>query len=245
MATGCLSTARVPDFPGIESFTGKTYHTGHWPHEGVDFTGQRVGVIGTGSSAIQAIPVIAAAGGAADRVPAHAELQHPVAQRSDDRDYAQSWKRDYPALRDQARHTRTGMLNNPNDQSALEVSDAERRRIYEERWAAGGTNFMAAFNDLIFDRQANDTAAEFVRGKIRETVRDPAVAELLAPKNHPIGTKRICVDTDYYETYNRAERHAGRCAVDADRRDHAGRPAHRRRRIRDSTPSCSPPASMR
>ena len=114
-----------------------------------------------------------------------------------------SWKSDYPSLREQARHMRTGVLNNPNDVSALEVSDAERRRIYEERWATGGTNFMAAFNDLIVDRQANDTAADFVRGKIRGTVRDQAVAELLAPKNHPIGTKRICVDTDYYGTYNR------------------------------------------
>ena len=85
MATGCLSTARMPDFPGIERFTGKTYHTGHWPHEGVDFTGQRVGVIGTGSSAIQAIPVIAQQAAQLYGVPAHAELQHPVAQRADDR----------------------------------------------------------------------------------------------------------------------------------------------------------------
>ena len=87
--------------------------------------------------------------------------------------------------------------------SALEVSDEERQRIYEERWAAGGTNFMAAFNDLIINQQANDTAADFVRERIRETVRNQAVAELLAPKNHPIGTKRICVDTEYYGTYNR------------------------------------------
>ena len=98
---------------------------------------------------------------------------------------------------------RTGILNNPNNVSALEVSDEERQRIYEERWAAGGTNFMAAFNDLIINQQANDTAADFVRDRIRETVRNQAVAELLAPKNHPIGTKRICVDTDYYGTYNR------------------------------------------
>jgi cyclohexanone monooxygenase len=118
--------------------------------------------------------------------------------------YAQSWKSEYPARRKQARHMRTGILSNPNDISALEISEQERRRIYEERWAAGGTNFMAAFNDLILDREANDTAAEFVRDKIRETVRDRATAELLAPKNHPIGTKRICVDTDYYGTFNRA-----------------------------------------
>jgi cyclohexanone monooxygenase len=119
-------------------------------------------------------------------------------------EYEQSWKSDYARRREQARDARTGILNNPNDRSALEASDEERRREYEARWAAGGTAFMAAFNDLIFDRQANDTAAEFVRSQIRSVVLDPAVAELLAPKHHPIGTKRICVDTDYYQTYNRA-----------------------------------------
>ena len=98
---------------------------------------------------------------------------------------------------------RTGILNNLNDQSALEVSDEERQRIFEERWAEGGTSFMAAFNDLIFDQRANDAAAEFVRDRIREIVQDPATAELLAPKDYPIGTKRICVDTHYFETYNR------------------------------------------
>jgi cyclohexanone monooxygenase len=204
MATGCLSNARVPDLPGIERFTGKTYHTGHWPHEGVDFAGQRVGLIGTGSSAIQAIPMIAqqvAQLFVFQRTPNFSIPSRNGPMRDD---YAASWKSDYPSLREQARHMRTGVLNNPNDVSALEVSDAERRRIYEERWASGGTNFMAAFNDLIVDRNANDTAADFVRGKIRGTVRDQAVAELLAPKNHPIGTKRICVDTDYYGTYNRA-----------------------------------------
>ena len=204
MATGCLSTARMPDLPGIERFAGKTYHTGHWPHEGVDFTGQSVGVIGTGSSAIQAVPVIAQQAAQLFVFQRTPNFSIPSRNGPMTDDYAGSWKSDYPSLREQARHMRTGILNNPNDVSALEVSDAERRRIYEARWAAGGTNFMAAFNDLIVDRQANDTAAEFVRGKIRETVRDQAVAELLAPTNHPIGTKRICVDTDYYGTYNRA-----------------------------------------
>ncbi len=203
MATGCLSTARVPDVPGIERFAGKTYHTGHWPHGGVDFTGQRVAVVGTGSSAIQAIPVIARQAAQVIVFQRTPNFSIPSRNGPMTEGYAQSWKSDYPALRDKARHMRTGILNNPNDVSALEVSDEERRRIFEERWAAGGTNFMAAFNDLIFDQRANDTAANFVRDKIRETVRDHDVAEHLAPKNHPIGTKRICVDTDYYGTYNR------------------------------------------
>jgi len=207
MATGCLSTARVPDFKGLGSFKGKTYHTGAWPHEGVDFTGLRVGVIGTGSSAIQAIPVIAEQ--AADvtvfqRTPNFSipSRNGPMAET-----YARQWKDKYADRREEARNTRNGILANPNDFSALSVSPEERNRIYEERWASGGTTFMAAFNDLIFNQEANDTAADFVRGKIREIVKDPRTAELLAPKNHPIGTKRICVDTRYFETYNRPNVH--------------------------------------
>jgi cation diffusion facilitator CzcD-associated flavoprotein CzcO len=203
MATGCLSTARMPDFPGIEQFRGKTYHTGHWPHEGVDFTGMRVGVIGTGSSAIQAIPVIAQQAAQVTVFQRTPNFSIPSRNGPMTETYEQSWKSQYPVLREQARHVRTGVLTDPNDQSALEPSSEERERIYEQRWAAGGTRFMAAFNDLIFSREANDTAAEFVRNKIRATVQDPTTAELLAPKNHPIGTKRICVDTDYYGTYNR------------------------------------------
>jgi cyclohexanone monooxygenase len=203
MATGCLSTARVPDFEGLASFEGRTYHTGHWPHEGVDFTGQRVGIVGTGSSAIQAIPVIAAQAAHLTVFQRTPNFSIPSRNGQMTPDYEQSWKSAYPRRRDQARDARTGILNDPNDKSALEVSDEERQREYEARWAAGGTSFMAAFNDLIFSRQANDTAAEFVRNQIRGIVRDQAVAELLAPQNHPIGTKRICVDTDYYQTYNR------------------------------------------
>jgi cyclohexanone monooxygenase len=203
MATGCLSTARVPDFPGVERFNGKTYHTGHWPHEGVDFTGMRVGVIGTGSSAIQAIPVIAQQAAQVTVFQRTPNFSIPSRNGPMTGAYEQSWKSQYPALRENARHMRTGVLTDPNDQSALEISDEERARIYEERWAAGGTRFMAAFNDLVSSGDANHTASEFVRDKIRDTVRDPATAELLAPKNHPIGTKRICVDTDYYGTYNR------------------------------------------
>src|SRR5580704_2625901 len=203
MATGCLSTGRVPDFPGIETFEGRTFHTGEWPHEPVDFAGRCVAVIGTGSSAIQAIPVIAQQAAHVTVFQRTPNFSIPSRNGPMTDTYAESWKSDYPTHREKARRMRTGILNNPNDVSALELSDAERERIFEARWAAGGTNFMAAFNDLIFDAQANDTAANFVRDKIRAMVRDPATAELLAPKNHPIGTKRICVDTDYYTTYNR------------------------------------------
>jgi cyclohexanone monooxygenase len=203
MATGCLSAARMPDFPGLDSFRGKTYHTGHWPHEGVDFTGLRVGVIGTGSSAIQSIPVIAAQAQHVTVFQRTPNFSIPSRNGPMPDAYAQSWKDDYPAKRAEARMSRNGILAYPNDQSAIETPEQERLAVYEQRWESGGTTFMAAFNDLIFNKASNDTASEFVRGKIREMVRDPATAELLAPTNHPIGTKRICVDTDYYLTYNR------------------------------------------
>ena len=203
MATGCLSAARMPNFPGIDSFKGKTYHTGHWPHEGVDFTGLRVGVIGTGSSAIQSIPVIAGQAAHVTVFQRTPNFSIPSRNAPMSETYAQSWKQTYPAKRAEARLTRNGILANPNDNAAIETPEPERLTVYEQRWASGGTTFMAAFNDLIFNKASNDTAADFVRNKIRELVTDPAKAELLAPTSHPIGTKRICVDTDYYLTYNR------------------------------------------
>jgi cyclohexanone monooxygenase len=203
MATGCLSAARMPEFPGLESFAGNIYHTGHWPHEGVDFTGLRVGVVGTGSSAIQSIPVIAAQAAHVTVFQRTPNFSIPSRNGPMPEAYAQAWKDSYPTKRAEARMSRNGILAYPNDQSAIETPERERLAIYEQRWESGGTTFMAAFNDLIFNQASNDTAAEFVRGKIREMVKDPAKAELLAPTNHPIGTKRICVDTDYYLTYNR------------------------------------------
>ena len=203
MATGCLSAARTPDFKGMESFQGETYHTGQWPHEGVDFSGKRVGVIGTGSSAIQAIPVIAEQAGQLTVFQRTPNFSIPSRNTMMPAEYEQGWKSDYPERRLAARQMRSGILYAINDKSALDVDPAERQRTYEARWAEGGTAFMTAFADLITSKPANDTAVAFVHEKIRATVTDPAVAETLLPKNHPIGTKRICVDTNYYQTYNR------------------------------------------
>jgi len=203
MATGCLSSARVPDIPGIESFRGRTYHTGRWPHEEVDFTGQRVAVIGTGSSAIQAVPVIAEQAAQLFVFQRTPNFSIPSRNKPMDEEYERWWKSDYAAHRRKARMMRTGILYHIDERSALDVSPEERRRVYEERWAAGGTAFMGAFVDLLRNQAANDTAAEFVRGKIAEIVKDPTTAALLQPRDHPIGTKRICVDTHYYETFNR------------------------------------------
>jgi len=203
MATGCLSTAQVPKYPGLETFKGKWYHTGNWPHEGVDFTGQRVGIIGTGSSAIQSIPIIA-------RQAAHLfvfqrtpNFSVPARNAPLDPDYERSVKASYADFRRQARESRVGFVVERNDKSALEVPPEEREREYEARWTRGGLGFSSTFIDLLTSKDANDTAADFFRAKIRSIVRDPAVAELLAPRDYPLGTKRLCVDTDYYASFNR------------------------------------------
>lgn len=203
MATGCLSTARTPDFRGIERFGGRTYHTGHWPHEGVDFTGLRVAVIGTGSSAIQAIPVISERAAHVHVFQRTPNFSIPSRNRPMDEAYERSWKDRYAERRAKARMMRTGIDYPINNKSALEVSEEERRREYEARWEAGGTAFVAAFNDIITNKAANDTASEFVREQIRAIVKDPRTAGLLCPTNHPIATKRICVDSHYFDTFNR------------------------------------------
>ena len=203
MATGCLSNARLPDIPGRDSFKGPTYHTGYWPHEGVDFTGRRVAVIGTGSSAIQAIPVIAEAAGHVTVFQRTPNYSIPSRNAPMPGEYERDWKDHYAERRAEARQTKNGIVARFGQKSALEASEEERRREYEARWTYGGTTFMQAFNDLVTNKAANDTCAEFVRGEIRKIVKDPQVAELLAPKDYPIGTKRICVDTDYFATFNR------------------------------------------
>ena len=205
MATGCLSATRLPDIAGLDEYRGRTFHTGAWPHEGVDFTGQRVGVIGTGSSGIQAIPVIAEQ---ADRLFVFQRTPNfsiPSRNTPMPGHYERWWKEHYPELRRQAREESTsGTVYEKSTRKGHETSPEDRQHEYERRWHRGGVNFMHSFNDLMLDQRSNDTAADFVRAKIRATVADPAVAELLSPKDHPIGSKRICVDTDYHATFNRA-----------------------------------------
>ena len=201
-AAGCLSAARIPDIPGLESFNGKTYHTGNWPHEPVDFTGQRVAVVGTGSSGIQTIPVIARQASELVVFQRTPNFSIPAWNKPLPQADQQAWKADYPSHRANARQTRSGILYDYSQRSALEVDESERQQEYERRWARGGANFTHSFKDIYTDRAANETASEFVRTKIRGIVRDPSVAALLAPTDHAIGTKRICVDTDYYATFN-------------------------------------------
>ena len=204
MATGCLSAANTPQIEGREEFCGDTYHTGRWPHEGVDFAGKRVGIIGTGSSAIQSIPLIAREAAQLTvfqrtpnySVPAHNGPLDPAVQarvKAEYRDFrARNKQRTFGAFADAPEHP----------ESALSASVEERERNYEAAWAYGGISFVGAYQDLLIDAEANATAGEFVRSRIRATVDDPQVAALLSPQT-VLGCKRLCVDTGYYETYNR------------------------------------------
>ena len=206
MATGCLSIPQAPKFPGLETFRGDWYHSSDWPRQGVDFSGKRVGVIGTGSSGVQMIPVIAETAGHLTVLQRTANYSVPAQNEPLTPEMLAEVKRNYDARRARAREAVTGHYLIANDRSALEVDDEARRKEFEWRWqgAGGGFRMLRAFNDLLVNRQSNALAAEFVRGKIRETVRDPATAELLCPREDlPFGTKRLCVDTNYYATFNR------------------------------------------
>ena len=204
MATGALSAARIPDIPGLPDFKGKTYHTGDWPQDGVDFTAQRVGVIGTGSSAIQLIPAVAEQAAHLTVFQRTPNFSLPARNEKLAAEYEAYWKQNYPALRQKAREEmRSGTLYDYSTRTALETPEPDRTTEYEQRWDKGGANFMHAFKDLLLDKDANHTAAEFVRAKIRATVQDRATAEALCPTDYPIGTKRICLDSGYFETFNR------------------------------------------
>jgi cyclohexanone monooxygenase len=204
LATGCLSNARMPDIKGLSEFKGKIYHTGHWPHEKVDFTGKRVGVIGTGSSAIQSVPLIAREANhlfVFQRTPNFSIPAHNAPLTAEARD---AFRENYPEIRRFAREeTRNGIYTDLPDRGAFDDGENARRVRYEDRWIKGGLSFLITYNNLVIDKAANDTAAEFVRGKIAEIVRDRETAKLLQPENYPFGSKRLCVDTDYYATFNR------------------------------------------
>jgi cyclohexanone monooxygenase len=201
-AVGCLSTPHTPRFPGIESFRGESYHTGQWPHEEIDFTGKRVAVIGTGATGVQIVPEIAdevAHLYVFQRTPSHdlPGRNHPL-----DEAYIRKVKATYHEIWETARAAVGGFPFPRSNTSALAVTPEERQRIYEAAWERGSLAFGATFMDFILSKEANDTANEFLRAKIREIVHDPEVAELLTP-NYPFFTKRPPLEHGYYEAFNR------------------------------------------
>jgi len=204
MASGPLSSPNLPDFAGLKDFAGPVHHTADWPHEPVDFGGQRVAVIGTGSSAVQAIPIIARQASELTVFQRTAAYAAPAHNGPLDREFEARIKCDYAGFRARNRrmHGGFGSLLPPNPVSALAASPKEREAAFEQRWKIGGFAILGAFNDLLLNEQSNALVAEFVRGKIRAIVKDPATAQLLSP-THTIGCKRLCVDSGYYETFNR------------------------------------------
>jgi cation diffusion facilitator CzcD-associated flavoprotein CzcO len=208
MATGCLSTAKLPEVPGVERYGGRTHHTARWGNAEVRFDGLRVGVIGTGSSGIQSIPIIA--GQAADltvfqRTP---NFSMPAGNRALTEAEITTMKDSYPAYRAAQRASRIGVPTGTPTLSALAVTDAERNAAYQWGWEQGDLySLTGQYVDVLVDPAANETAAEFIRAKIRSVVADPDVAEKLSPRSFPYGTKRPCLDTGYYETFNRPNVH--------------------------------------
>ncbi|MEP1261301.1 MAG: NAD(P)/FAD-dependent oxidoreductase [Rhizobiaceae bacterium] len=202
MATGCLSKPNWPKIEGYDAFKGTILHTALWPHESVELRGKRVAVIGTGSSGIQSIPRIAEVAEHMTVFQRTPNYSIPAQNRPLEPDEVADIKANYAQLRARAKTRSVGIEGRYNSGSVFEVSEAERQAEFERRWAEGGLTFTASFGDLMLSKEANDTLVAFVHGKIREIVEDPVIAAKLCPGNI-IGGKRVCVDTDYYATYNR------------------------------------------
>ena len=202
-AVGCLSTANVPDFPGLDDFAGDWYHTGQWPHEGVDFTGKRVGMIGTGSTGIQAAPVIAASAKHLTVFQRTANYSVPARNAPLTAEFRRYIKEHTSDIRTFTHETINGMAFRIEERRAVDTPPEEREKIYEAAWERGGLQFRAAFQDMMIDKRANDTAADFVKRKIRSIVKDPKTAAILSDIDHPYAAKRPPIDTNYFETYNR------------------------------------------
>ena len=204
-ATGCLSARHVPDFPGLHEFAGATYHTGAWPRDGVDLTGKRVGVIGTGSSGVQAIPRLAETASRLYVFQRTAQYSVPAGQTAIDSERQHQHKANIVEWRSEALRSFAGSPGwQPQPRSALEDDDEEFRRNYDERWGVGGAlDFLELYNDVMSNERANARVADYLRSKIRAIVTDPSTATLLCP-TIPIGVKRFLVDTNYFETYNRS-----------------------------------------
>jgi cyclohexanone monooxygenase len=203
MATGCLSAARVPDFKGIEDFKGEWYHTGDWPHEGVDFTGKRVAVIGTGSSAVQSIPLIAEQASHLTVFQRTANFTLPAGNRPLAEDEVRKTKEVLLENRKRARDTPGGIICfEYNETLAADMTEEERARELDGRWHMGGFAFLGSFGDLMATQEANHLAAEYARSEMRKVIKKPEIVDLLLPNDHPVGVKRLCLDTHYLETFN-------------------------------------------
>ncbi|MBR0681316.1 NAD(P)/FAD-dependent oxidoreductase [Roseomonas eburnea] len=202
-AVGCLSAANVPSIPGLDGFAGRWVHTGQWPQEGVDFTGRRVGMIGTGSTGIQAAPAIAETAAHLTVFQRTANYSIPARNAPLTEEFKHWAKANTAELRRLMHSSTNGHPFLVADRSVHDVSPEEREAIYRAAWDHGGLRFRATFRDILTDKAANDTAADFLRDRIREVVKDPGMAAILSDIDHPFATKRPPIDTGYFETFNR------------------------------------------
>jgi len=203
-AAGCISALQKPDYPGLDAFAGELYYTGAWPHEEVDFSGRRVGIVGTGASGAQAIPIIAKTAKHLTVFQRTPNFVLPARNAPMDPGFDDWVKAHYDEIRTMCLNSPGAVPFEGSKISALDVSPEERAAVYQKAWDRGGLRFFVdTFNDLITNKEANDTAAEFVRSHIRSVVKDPRIAEMLSPRSHPIATKRPPLGDDYYATFNR------------------------------------------
>ncbi len=204
MATGTLSSIKRPDFKGLEKFKGDWYVTGEWPHKKLDFTDKKVAIIGTGSSAVQSIPVIAKEAKNLTVFQRSPNYTIPAKNRPLTEDELSNAKSNYAQIREKAKYTRAGIgYNQFEERKLLDLTSEEIKKELNNRWEIGGQEiFTSGFTDVGIDAKANKIVADFVKSKIKEIVNDPNVAELLSPED-AIGCKRLCADTNYFETYNR------------------------------------------
>ena len=241
MASGCLSLPKSPEIAGHDRFRGEVYFTSTWPHEGVDFTGKRVAVIGTGSSGIQSIPLIAAQASKLTVFQRTANFSIPARNGPPPPERIAALEKDRAAYRDAAKLSRAGVPTEVTDIAGAYASDEVRRDRFEAAWEAGELiGILGVFNDVLLNATANDVVAEMIREKIRSIVVDPETAEALCPRDHPFGSKRPCLDTNYFQTYNLPHvrlidlRQHPIVSMSESRDRHDGRVTRvRRRRVRD------------
>ncbi len=211
MATGPLSVPKDPEFPGLTDFKGELLRAAKWPHTPVSFAGKRVGLVGTGSSGIQIVPVVAEQAAKLHVFQRTPSFTMPMRNTELDPEYVAELKRNYPAIRAVARASHLGGVRPVTSRPFFSITPDQRQRVMEDGWARGGLDFLGLFSDLLINPEANEHVAEFVRGKISETVKDPTVAEKLKPRGYPIFARRPCLDTNYYESFNLPHVHLQDC----------------------------------